>query len=167
MAKKHEIYWANEDPAVARAFLYNCRDRDLRRDASGIAKGCIVQGTVGFAVAEDNVPGFSGQVVPFKVNRRCEWRGFELDCMAHCSAPQGAVAKSELRDFNYLVAEVSGPDVETAAQKAILPVVVHQSGKRLINLECSSFQRQGKERLVKLLPVTGQKTLPSRQRRGQ
>src|SRR5207244_3907986 len=104
MAKKHEIYWY-KTPAVADAFLYNCRDRDLRA-GSGIPQGSIVQGVGGFVVAERDVPNLTGSIISsFRANRQCEWNGFTLGCMAHPQAPTGAATKQQLRPYNYIVAE--------------------------------------------------------------
>lgn len=55
MARKHEIYWHRERREVAAAFLHHCRDRDLS-DGTGIPRGSIIHGAIGFAVAEADVP---------------------------------------------------------------------------------------------------------------
>lgn len=153
MAKKHSIYWYRTHPAVATAFLYHCRDRDLR-DGSGIPQGSIVQGVGGFAVAESVVPGLTGSIIPtFQPNRQCEWMGFTLQCMAHPQAPTGTASKQELRPFNNIVAELTDTAALTQAQSFGVPVVTHPSGKNLVNLEISTFEGQGKSspRRAKLL----------------
>lgn len=144
MPKKHSIYWYRTHPAVAKAFLYHCRDRDLR-EGDGIPQGSIVQGVGGFAVAESSVPNLTGSIIPtFQPNRQCEWMGFTLPCMAHPQAPTGTATKQEFRPFNYIVAELSDSAAITEAQTLGVPVVTHSSGKHLANLEISSFERQGK-----------------------
>jgi hypothetical protein len=50
-------------------------------------------------VIEQVLPGFRAPLVDFKSNRRCEWHGIELDCMAHPNTPTSPVTKRALRDF--------------------------------------------------------------------
>lgn len=153
MAKKHEVYWYKTNPAVAAAFLCHCRDRDLRA-GPGIPAGSIVQGIEGFAIAEADVPGLTGSVITaFRPNRQCEWAGFTLRCMAHPQIPEGATKKQQLRDYNYILGELTDPAAINQAKLLGVPVVQHSDGSHLINLEISVFQRQGPKnsRRAKLL----------------
>jgi hypothetical protein len=143
MAEKYEVYWYRKDPAVAKAFLYHCRDRDLR-PGDGIARGSIVQGVGGFAVAESDVPGLAGDIVSaFRSNRKCEWMGFTLPCMAHPQAPAGTATKKELRPYNNVIAALTDPAAVQQAATANLSVITHADGTNLINLEISVFEAQG------------------------
>ena len=144
MPKKFEKYWYQKNAAVKSAFLFHCRDRDLR-SGSGILKGTILQGAVGFVVAEADVPELTGNIISsFQPNRRCLWRGFELQCMADPRAPVGNHDKKVLRPYNYIVAEVIEEDAVSEANKLGVPIIIHGSGKQLLNLECSTFEAQGK-----------------------
>lgn len=142
MGRNHAIYWYQEEPAVADAFLFNCRDNDLRRGGT-IPSGSIILGVGGFVVAERTVAGLSGTVFPFRPTRRCEWKGHELNCMVHPQMPISARTKAELRPYNYLVAELEADAQFTTAQGVKLPVVITPDGRRLVNLECGVFQKQG------------------------
>jgi len=153
MPKKHAIYWYRTQPSVKKAFLYNCRDRDLR-DGDGITPGSIVQGVGGFVVAECAVPNLTGNLISnFRPNRRCEWMGFTLQCMAHPEAPTGAATKQQLRPYNYIVAAVPDAAAMNHASTVGIPIESHPDGKELINLEIGSFEAQGKQspRRAKLL----------------
>ena len=151
MAKKHEVYWYQTHPAVAAAFLYHCRDRDLR-DGSGIPQNSIVQGAEGFVVAESDVPGLTGSIISeFRPNRQCEWNGFTLRCMAHPQTPTGAATKQQLRPYNYIVAELTDPTAISQASSLRVPVITRADGSRLVNLEISVFQRNKGPRRATLL----------------
>lgn len=142
MAKKFEIYWYRKNPSVAKAFLYHCRDRDLR-PGSGIPRGTLIQGVGGFAVAESDVPGLTGDSIStFLPNRKCEWMGFTLLCMADPKAPIGKTTKKELRPYNNVIAALTEPAAVEATALNI-PVVTHADGTKLINLEISVFDAQG------------------------
>ena len=143
MAKKYDIYWYQSDRSVAAAFLYHCRDRDLR-DGPGISAGSIVQGVGGFAVAEVDVPNLTGSVIPsFYPNRQCEWSGFTLHCMVHPQTPAGTATKQQLRPYNNIVAKLTDSAAINQAKALGVPVITHADGSHLINLEVSVFQRQG------------------------
>jgi len=77
MAKKYKIYWYLEEQEVHDAFLFNCRDDDLRAGA-GIPSGAIVLGASGCVAAERAVRGYTGKIITFQPTRRCEWQGQEL-----------------------------------------------------------------------------------------
>lgn len=142
MARKYSIYWYQKEQRIRDAFLYNCRDNDLQK-IQPILKGCIIQGAIGFAVAECDVVGFTASIVPkFKSNRRCDWMGFTLSCMVHPQTPNGPLPKSRLRDFNSIVAELT-KDAEKVAKGKGVPVVRHKDGLKLVNLEIATFERQG------------------------
>jgi hypothetical protein len=142
MAKKFSVYWYQEDDQFRRAFLYHCRDGDITIGGS-IPKGAVVQGLFGFCVAEAEVVGFSGRVVPFIPNRRCEWQGLELRCQCHPGAPVSPANKKELNGFNYVVADLSAPEARALAEELKLPVVT-VDGQTLANLELQVFQAQGR-----------------------
>lgn len=142
MPKKHETYWYQEDDSIAKAFLYHLRDGDIHPGGS-IEKGEIVAGCYGFAVAESRVEGYSGQSVPYKANRRCQWNGLELRCMTHPDIPVTAKTKKDLRGFNYAIAEVQRDEERKLAIDVGVPVVEDQDGIHLINVELTTFQRQG------------------------
>jgi hypothetical protein len=116
MGRKYKIYWYSEREDVRRAFLVHCRDRDLS-DGPGISKGTIIQGAIGFAAAEKDVPGLTGRIVKFAPNRRCIWQGLELPCMAHPNAPPGTAPKSKFRHFNNIVAQLATPDAVNLAKR--------------------------------------------------
>jgi hypothetical protein len=144
MSAKYSIYWYQVSALVKNAFLCNCRDDDLQeRSGSRIEKGQIVVGAVGFVAAEQIVPGFSGNLASFRANRRCEWQGFTLPCMVHPNAPPNAVPREAFRHFNYAVAEVPKSGAVNIATNLGLPVLQDSEGRNLINVEISSFQRQG------------------------
>ena len=149
MAKKYKNYWYQTNTDVQRAFLYNCRDHDLCH-GNGISVGSIVRGAVGFVIAESFVPDLTGSIVSFCPIRRCEWMGFTLPCMTE--APLTA-SERELRPFNYVVAELAEIAALDQAQSAGVPVVPYIGGKRLVNLEIFTFERQGRKnpRRAKLL----------------
>ncbi len=143
MANKFSIYWYNEDRDVAGAFLYNCRDSDLRSGGTGIKRGDLVLGAVGVVSAERDVPHRSGKKLAFKPSRRCEWQGFELECMVHPDLPATARTKAEVRPFNYIVAELPDAHAKAKAAQLRLPIQPDSKGRILVNLECATFQRQG------------------------
>jgi hypothetical protein len=142
MAKRFSTYWYQEDDQFRSAFLFNCRDADITEGGT-IPKGAVVQGAVGYCVAEAPVAGYSGDIVAFKPNRRCVWRGIELRCLCHPMAPASAKTKKELRGFNYVVADLSAPEARSLAEELQLPVVV-ADGLHLANLELDVFQGQGR-----------------------
>ena len=142
MAKKYSTYWYQEDDQFRRAFLYQCRDNDVTVGGS-IAKGAVLEGVLGYCIAEAAVSGYSGRVVPFKPNRRCIWQGIELPCQCHPAAPASPATKNELRGFNYVVADLTAPDAREIAEQVKLPVV-NVDGKSLANLELDVFQSQGR-----------------------
>ncbi|MFT5470705.1 MAG: hypothetical protein ACI8UO_005836 [Verrucomicrobiales bacterium] len=142
MGRKHEIYWYQESKAIAAAFLYNVRDGDLQVGGS-IEKGEIIAGCIGFTVAERNVVGYSGRCVSFEPNRRCMWQGVELRCMAHPDIPGSVTSKAQLRGFNYAVAELAGEEHVELAKQTNVPQVDTPSGSTVINIELTTFQRQG------------------------
>lgn len=98
-------------------------------------------------VAESAVPDVTGNIVPYKANRRCEWQGLELDCLADPIAPTGADVP---RDFNYIVAELPREKDQQLARKLGVPVILTNDGKALANLEISRFKNQGKARRAAL-----------------
>jgi hypothetical protein len=142
MAIKYKIFWNKEKQEVHDAFLFNCRDDDLRAGAS-IPVGAIVLGAVGCVAAERPVRGLTGTILPFQPTRRCEWRGQELRCQVHPDVPAAAKLKAELRLFNYIVAELTSADQVALAQNVGVPVITTPTGKNLVNLECACFQKQG------------------------
>lgn len=155
--KKYSIYWYNVKYSpikqqICDAFLYNCRDNDLRY-TDGIPLGAIVAGAVGYVIAERPIYGIIGTIVPFKQNRLCKWNGFELACMVHPMAPKVKFTKKELRFFNYIVAELTDPDAIKVATNLEL-AIVSANRRRFINLEIGRFERQGKHsiRRAQLLP---------------
>ena len=144
MPPKFAVYWYRQSALVKNAFLFNCRDTDLQpRPGARIEKGQIVVGAVGLVAAEQIVPGFSGTLAGFKSNRRCDWQNFTLPCMVHPDVPSTAAPRSALRNFNYAVAELADPDALKVATNLGLPVIQDANGRNLINVEISSFQRQG------------------------
>lgn len=144
MPKKYSHYWYRTHPEVAKAFLYNCRDRDLC-EGSGLPAGNIVQGSLGYVITESAVPnlaiGPTGSIISdFLPTHRCEWMEFTLPCMTTAPA---ATSKKELRQFNYIIAElVEIPAVEKAKSLNV-PRIPNLRGKHLVNLEIATFQRQG------------------------
>jgi hypothetical protein len=142
MARKHAIYWYEEEPAVAAAFLFNCHDDDLRRGGRILA-GSIVRGTGGPVASEKEVFGLSGTLLAFQPTRRCEWQGHELRCMVHAQMPSSAKTKAQLRPYNYVVAELETEEQACTARNIGVPVVTTPEGRRLVNLECSTFEKQG------------------------
>jgi hypothetical protein len=151
MPKKFEIYWYNEAPELKPAFLFNLRDNDIQKGGK-IVVGEIIEGAVGYVAAQETVMFWTGRVVPFSPNRRCEWQGFELRCMVHPNTPTGKVPAAKLRDFNYAVAEVPNDKVAEKATSVGIPVVRTSQSKRVINVELSQFERQKAERRANLLP---------------
>lgn len=145
-----EIYWYRESEAVERAFLYNCRDADLRPGSGKVRHGAIVAGKCGFVVAEEDLPGFSGTEVSFKPNRHCCWQKFTLPCMALPSIPGHLTDKPSLRHKHHVVAELVELDAVQLAKDLGVPVVVVDS-RNLVNLEVTTFERQTKSRRAKLL----------------
>lgn len=152
MPSKFAIFWYRKSPFAKNAFLYNCRDDDLApQPGSRIERGEIVFGAVGLVVAEQIVPGLIGKVIRFHSNRRCEWQGCELPCMVHPNVTAGLTAKTELRGFNYAVAELTNIDAVALATNLKLPVIQDVKGRKLINVELASFQSIGKHRRAKLI----------------
>lgn len=144
MAKNFETYWYQESPFIRNAFLCHCRDGDVqRRSGAKIEQGAIIPGAVGVAAAEQVVPGFTANPVAFNPTRRCDWQGIELQCMVHPEVPAGAKTKKELRHFNNAVAELPDDAAARLASSVGVPVVTLHDGRRVINIELSSFQRQG------------------------
>ena len=145
MATKFKIFWYQESAFIKNAFLYHCRDNDLQRSQNGwIKAGQIVTGATGYVIAEQNVPGFSGKSVWFKPNRKCRWQGLDLPCMAHQDIPAGSNTKPALRHRQYTVAQLPDETAVKIAVKKGVPVVVTSDKKNLVNLELSTFQKQGK-----------------------
>lgn len=143
MPKKHDIYWYNEEPSVKKAFLYNCRDGDLRF-GNGIPYGSIVQGIGGFVCAENEVPNLSASIIStFRANRDCDWMGFTLRCMVHPEAPLAPATKKELRPYNYVVASLTEVDSLAKAKTLGMSIISLSDGMHLINLEISAFEKQG------------------------
>ena len=85
----------------------------------------------------------SGTILPFRPTRRCEWQGHELRCMVHPQMPAGARTKAQLKPYNYLVAELENEAQVATAQQLKVPVVKSSEGKILVNLECTTFEKQG------------------------
>jgi len=146
MAKNYKIYWYQKEQTVHDAFLFNCRDDDLRAGA-GIPVGAIVLGASGCVAAERAVRDYTGKTITFQPMRRCEWQGQELRCQVHPDMPVGAKLKAELRPFNHIVAELTSPEQVALAQKTGVPVITTSPGKQLVNLECACFQKQGAKNL--------------------
>ena len=143
MAKNYSTYWYQEDDQFRSAFLYNVRDRDIIPGGL-IPKAAVIQGQVGFCISEAGVTGYSGRVVPFIPNRRCNWKSFELNCMCHPDIPNETVSKHELRRFNYSIADFSTlPEAAKLAEELKLPLLRTPTGQLLANLELDVFQRQG------------------------
>lgn len=150
MARHHLIYWYRTNKDVAAASLWHLRDRDVE-PGGGIARGTIVQGHYGFAVAECDVPDLSARSVTFHPTRRCRWQERELDCMVHPNLPAGTLTKPELRSFTYVVAELTAPDdIALAVQLGVTPVRT-ADGRTLINLEIANITGQPKPRKARLL----------------
>jgi len=150
MAKKFSIYWYQEGPEFKKAFLYNLRDNDVQQGGQ-IEQGEIAVGAVGLVAAEATVFGWTGRVVSFQPNRRCEWQGFELPCMTLPSAPTSKVPASLLRDCNYTVAAVTSDDVRATAENLKVPCVRTPQGAWVINVELARFTGQGAARRATLL----------------
>lgn len=144
MAKKYTVYWYRESEFIRNAALCNCRDRDLSsKSGARIDKESIIAGAIGYAVAEKTVPGYVGKTVRFKANRQCEWLGLTLCCMAHPYAPVGKATKTALRPYNYIVAELANGEAIGQAKRQKLKIIQTANGHSLVNLEVSSFERQG------------------------
>jgi hypothetical protein len=150
MARHHQIYWYRENKDVAAAALWHVRDQDLTT-GGGIARGAIVQGHYGVAVAECDVPALSGCIVAFQATRRCRWQERELACMVHPQLPGGALTKAELSAYNYCVAELTEPDDIALASRLNVPPVRTADGRTLVNLELANFSSQTKPRKALLL----------------
>lgn len=150
MARHHQIYWYRQNEHVAAAALWHVRDQDLA-PGGGIARGTIVQGHYGFAIAECEVPGLSGRIVAFHATHRCRWQERELACMVHPNLPAGAFTKAELRAYTYCVAELTEPDdIALAARLNVTPVRT-ADGRTFINLEIANVTGQAKARKAQLL----------------
>lgn len=147
MTRHFSIHWYNEEPAVARAFLYNLRDRDLRTSGR-INRGEIVLGACGLHVAEKDVDGFSGTIVDYLPNRCCEWQGHFLTCMALKDLPIGPVPRGQsggLRHRHCVVAELTSPASVGKAKALGLPIINSVGGRTLVNLEVASFGDKGRQ----------------------
>lgn len=153
MHKRSRIYWYNEEPAVANAFLYNCRDDDLEPVAAGqIDRGAIVLGKNGVAIAESAVPSLQARrIAAFNGTRRCAWGALELSCMVHLEIGQRAMTTRELRHVGCIVALL--PDSASVAFAIGLgvPVVEDTEGHRLVNLSVERHAGQSKDRRATLL----------------
>ncbi len=137
MSQIFEKYWYQDEPAVARAFLFNLRDDDLRAGGS-VHEGDIVVGQCGFVAAETDVIGFRGTTISYSPNRCVEWQNHYLTCMALDDLPAGSTLRSKsskLRHKHYVVAELSWVRLGAHARKIGLPVVHSDSGRLLVNLE--------------------------------
>jgi hypothetical protein len=135
---------------VALADLYNCRDDDLCSGGT-IARGDIVPGKCGIAVAAADVPGLSVTrgVVPYQPNRCVKWQDFYLTCMALKGLREGPVpfgAPGGLRHSHYVVAELTAPAAIALAKHQLviqtktkgdaqLRLVETSDGRKLVNLE--------------------------------
>ena len=151
MPKKFATYWYLDNPEVAAAGLFNCRDRDLRAGL-GIPVGAIVQGEVGFAVAHKDVTGLTGNIIStFRPGRQCEWQKFILPCMVDPRVPAGKSSKAELRDHGCIVAELTSPEAVERARELKLSFAAHASGKNLINLSITAFEKLNKNAKATLL----------------
>jgi hypothetical protein len=145
MSAKFKIYWYQKSPFVRNAFLVNCRDNDLKPDSSSqIEEGEIVQGAVGYVAAEHNVPNFRGKIVRWKPNRKCQWLGSAWQCMAHPKIANGKTTKASLRHYQYAVVQLRDEAAVKVAVESKVPVIVTVGGKYFVNLELSTFERQGK-----------------------
>ena len=150
MAKKFKTYWYQEGAEFKQAFLYNLRDSDVQ-EGGRIARGMIIQGTVGFVAAESEVFGWTGKAVAFQANRRCEWHGFELPCMASPNIPANKPSAAQLRDANYAVAAITSDDIKALADQLKVPTVKTSKGVWVINVELARFERQGAVRRATLI----------------
>ena len=137
MPKLFETYWYKDVASVADAALFNLRNLDLQQGGI-IPKGSIVLGMCGFAIAESDVNGYTGKIRKFKPNRRVEWRGYELPCMALEGLPIGAALQngaSILRHRHYGVAELENPEAAAEAVACGLPVVQGEGSRHFANME--------------------------------
>lgn len=150
MAKKFSIYWYQEGPEFKKAYLYNLRDNDVHSGGK-IEQGEIVLGAIGLVAAESTAFGWTGKVLPFTPNRRCEWQGFELPCMALPSLPAGKVSASLLRAGNYAVAAITSDAVKSMADSLKVPCVRTPQGVWVINVELARFNGQGAGRRATLI----------------
>ena len=126
------------------ASLYHLRDDDLVEDLSAqIPQGAIVEGALGYAAAEQTVPGFQARIVRFLSNRQCEWQGLILACMTHPAAPTNKPPKKELRLYNYIVARLPDEGLMVLAQSTGVPVLTTPEGDKVVNLEVANFGKQG------------------------
>lgn len=150
MAKKYTTYWYQEGPEFKQAFLYNLRDNDVQKGGS-IEQGEIVQGAEGLIAAETTVFGWTGRILPFKPNRRCEWQGLELPCMTQPVTPGASVAAIRLGVFNYAVVPVTSEAVKAAADSLKMPCVRNSQGAWVFNVELTRFSGQDSRRRAKLI----------------
>lgn len=137
MPRLFDTYWYKDVASVEKAALFNLRDLDLK-PGGRIPKGSIMAGECGYAIAESNVNGYTGKIRKFKPNRRVEWRGHELRCMALEGLPIGAAlqkGKSVLRHRHYVVAELQHPEALAEALACGLPIVQGEGSRQLANLE--------------------------------
>ena len=150
MPKKFSTYWYQEGPEFKQAFLYNLRDNDVQVGGK-IAEGAIVQGAVGLVAAQCEVFGWTGKTVAFNANRRCEWQGFELPCMASAALPAVKATAVQLHDSNYAVAAITSDEVKALADNLKVPAVKTPEGVWVINVELARFERQGRSRRATLV----------------
>ena len=144
MPKLFDKYWYQESAFVKNAFLYHLRDDDLvEHKSTQIPQGTIVEGALGFAAAEQAVPGFQARIVRFAPNRQCEWQGLILGCMAHTAAPANQPPKKELRLFNNIVARLPDEAAIVLAKSTGVPVLTTPEGDIVVNLEVANFGKQG------------------------
>jgi hypothetical protein len=144
MPKSFSKYWYQESPFVKNAFLFHLRDDDLVEDPTArIPQGVIVEGALGYAAAEQAVPGFKARTMHFTPNRQCEWQGRILGCMAHAAAPAAQPAKKELRLYNNIVARLPDEAAVVLANSTGIPVLTTPEGDMVVNLEVASFGKQG------------------------
>lgn len=144
MPKSFSKYWYQESAFVKNAFFYHLRDDDLVEDpAARIPQGVIVEGALGYAAAEQAVPGFKARTMRFTPNRQCEWQGLILGCMAHPGAPANQPSKKELRLYNNIVARLPDEAAVVLAKSTGVPVLTTPEGDMVVNLEVANFGKQG------------------------
>jgi len=89
VAEPRSAIWYRTNPAVAAAFLYNCRKADLV-PGNGIKAGTLVVGTQGIVKAEKDVPGVdAAKTVTFKPNCVIQQDGTQFDGMVLGNPAQG------------------------------------------------------------------------------
>lgn len=100
-------------------------------------------GMLGPIAAEGKVSGYKAKIVKFRPTRKVSWQGMELRCMGHPDLPSGARTKAEIKPYNYAVAELPDKDAVKLASQLGLKVLQTGNGKQVINVELTTFQRQG------------------------